>query len=103
MGINTQVSSDQSTVTITISGQFNAGVHREFRDAYKDQVKFPNKAAYIVDLSRTEYMDSSALGMLLLLHEFAGGASAKVTIKQPNQYIRDVLEIAKFDKIFTIA
>ena len=103
MGINSQISSDQNTLTIAISGQFNASVHREFRNAYKDQVKDPVKLSYIVDLSRTDYMDSAALGMLLLLHEYAGGPSAKVTIKQPNQYIRDILEIAKFDKMFTIA
>jgi anti-anti-sigma factor len=102
MGISTQVSSDQNCVTITISGQFNASVHREFRDAYKDKVKDPAKTTYIVDLSRTDYMDSAALGMLLLLHEYAGGSSAKVTIRQPNQYIHDILEIAKFDRMFTI-
>jgi anti-anti-sigma factor len=102
MGIISQVSSDQDSVTIGINGLFNAGVHREFRDAYKDKVENPAKAEFIVDLTQTEYMDSAALGMLLLLHEYAGGDHARVTIKNPNQNIRDILEIAKFDRIFTI-
>jgi anti-anti-sigma factor len=102
MGITSQVSSDQKSVTISISGLFNASVHREFRDAYKDKVDTPAKTEFIVDLSLTEYMDSAALGMLLLLHEYAGGDAARVIIKDPNPYIRDILEIAKFDKIFTI-
>ncbi|MBD3670683.1 MAG: STAS domain-containing protein [Gammaproteobacteria bacterium] len=102
MSIHTQVSQDPPTVTISISGQFNAMLHREFRDAYKGRLENPTKGHYIVDLGKTEYMDSAALGMLLLLHEYAGGKSARVTIRNANQFIRDVLEIAKFDKMFDI-
>jgi len=102
MGIITQVANDQSSVTISITGLFNANVHREFRNAYKDKVEAPTKTHFIVDLSNTDYMDSAALGMLLLLHEYAGGNAAKVSIKHPKQNIRDILEIAKFDRMFTI-
>jgi len=102
MGIISKVADDQSSVTISINGQFNASVHREFRNAYKDKVEVPAKTDFIVDLANTDYMDSSALGMLLLLHEYAGGDAAKVIIKQPKKTIRDILEIAKFDRMFTI-
>lgn len=102
MGIITQVSNDQTTVTIQISGQFNAGIHREFRDAYKDRVENPNKAHYIIDLGKTDYMDSAALGMLLLLHDYVGGGNSSITIRQANDTIRGILEIAKFDRLFQI-
>ena len=64
MSLSTTVSPDGSTVTIAISGRFDFGIHREFRNAYeKAEVKSANPK-YVVDLGGTEYMDSSALGML---------------------------------------
>ena len=47
-------------------------------------------------------MDSSALGMLLLLREFAGGDDADIQLVSPNAEIRNVLDIANFGKLFTI-
>lgn len=103
MSIHTAVSEEKKTVTINISGQFNATMHREFRDAYKDSVANPAGYSFIVNLAKTEYMDSSALGMLLLLKEHVGSDAKNVSITQANQTIRDILEIAKFDTLFTLS
>jgi anti-anti-sigma factor len=102
MSLTTQVSDDGSTVTIGISGRFDFGIHREFRNAYeKAETKSPDPK-YVVDLAGTEYMDSSALGMLLLLREHAGGDRSDVTIVNCRPVIREILDIANFDKLFTL-
>jgi len=102
MTINTTVSEEHKTVTINISGQFNASMHREFRNAYKDSVENPSNYRFIVNLAKADYMDSSALGMLLLLKEFVSNDKNNVTIAQAPAAIRDILEIAKFDTLFTL-
>ncbi|MEL6184454.1 MAG: STAS domain-containing protein, partial [Myxococcota bacterium] len=50
-------------VTIAISGRFDFNAHREFREAVK---AVSDGARCVVDLEKATYLDSSALGMLLL-------------------------------------
>ena len=52
----------------------------------------------MVDLSRTSYLDSSALGMLLLLRE----RCADVRVENASDDVRKVLEIANFQRLFEL-
>ena len=101
MTLTVHASQDNNEIQIRIDGRFDFSVHREFRDAYKGDGRSYQR--YVVDLSQTEYMDSSALGMLLLLREHAGGDSARVIIRNPTDGIRKILGIANFDKLFELA
>jgi anti-anti-sigma regulatory factor len=47
-------------------------------------------------------MDSSSMGMLLQLREYASDAEP-VTLLKPNDVVREILQIANFDKLFTIS
>jgi anti-anti-sigma regulatory factor len=47
-------------------------------------------------------MDSSALGMLLQLREFAGGNNHVIQITNADSNIRDILRIANFDKLMKV-
>ena len=100
MSIQTKTSTDGKELRITIQGRFDFEMHQEFRGAYRDTRGAGMR--YVVDLSRTEYMDSSALGMLLLLREHAGGESANVHITGASEGVRKVLDIANFGRLFTI-
>lgn len=99
MPVISKVSPDNKRVDIRVTGRFDFSVHREFRDAYRDAEP---DAEYCVDLTEAEYLDSSALGMLLLLHEHAGGQDGRVVLKVGAPQIRKILTIAKFDRLFTI-
>jgi HptB-dependent secretion and biofilm anti anti-sigma factor len=56
----------------------------------------------VVDFGRVDYLDSSALGMLLLLREKAEAAGKKVSLANLSGTVKQVLEIANFGKLFTI-
>jgi len=58
--------------------------------------------AYIVDLKDATYLDSSALGMLLLLRDHAGGETAHVRIVNCNPDVRKILTISNFEQLFNI-
>ncbi len=100
MSIQTRTSTDGSELRIAIHGRFDFDQHQDFRSAYRDTRGTGMR--YVIDLSQTEYMDSSALGMLLLLREHAGGDSADVRIVGASGGVRKVLDIANFGRLFTI-
>ena len=100
MGIATSLSDDKKSATLKVDGRFDFSLHNEFRKAYKDMGV--EGGEYVVDLGGTEYLDSSSLVMLLLLKEHAEGASSKVKITNANDEIREILNIASFDKLFAL-
>ncbi|OOZ38812.1 anti-anti-sigma factor [Solemya pervernicosa gill symbiont] len=99
MPITTTMAADNSTVNIAVSGRFDFNLHKDFREAYKQQ----DVKAYVIDLAGTEYMDSSALGMLLLLREHAGGDSSDIKIINANPEISKILTISNFHRLFNVS
>ena len=98
MTIESIVSSDGDNVTIRVIGRFDFSMLRNFRSAYTNNNDKP--MIVTVDLSQTEYMDSSALGMLLVLREFSEKMGGTVILYKPSDGIKDILDIAKFDSFF---
>ena len=56
----------------------------------------------VVDLKDATYLDSSALGMLLLLREHAGGDESDIRVVNSSPDVRKILGISNFDKLFDI-
>lgn len=100
MTIDSQLSSNGEELVIRVSGRFDFRAHQEFRDAYEHLAAAPQR--YRVDLSEASYLDSSALGMLLLLRDHAGGDRAQVQIVNCNPDVRKILAISNFEQLFTI-
>lgn len=100
MSITSTTADDGSTVTISIEGKFDFQLYDDFRKSYVDTVGAG--VQYIVDLSAADYLDSSALGMLLLLREHAGGDTAKVSILNSSLDVKKILDVANFSKLFEI-
>jgi len=56
----------------------------------------------IVDFSGLTYMDSAGLGLLLTLRERARTAGVASVLRTPVGAVRDMLQLARFDTLFTI-
>ncbi len=100
MSVTAKTSDDKKTIDIHVAEQFDYSAHQSFREAYRF-VNHPG-TLFRVDLSKATYMDSSALGMILLLKEHADSLSGKVVLFQPNSAVNKILSIAKFDQFVTI-
>lgn len=100
MTISTQLSEENNELTINVEGRFDFSAHQDFRSAYEDVDDAPEH--YAVDMSNTTYLDSSALGMLLLLRDHAGGDSASIRITNCNDDVRKILVISNFGRLFSI-
>lgn len=101
MPITSQPSADGQELTIVIRGRFDFASHQEFRDAYERVNVTPKR--YRIDLSNTTYLDSSALGMLLLLRDHAGGDSAQISLVNCSGDVRKILAISNFEQLFQIS
>lgn len=97
-----RVTRAEGGATIAMSGRFDFGAHRAFRDAYEQLLQQPDIRSIEINLTSVEYMDSSALGMLLLLHERAEACNKSVALCKPNATVSQILDIANFGKLFTI-
>jgi anti-anti-sigma factor len=86
-------------VRISPVGRFDFNSHRDFREAYQ---KHGPSVHYLIDMRATDYIDSSALGMLLLLREHAGGEKSRITIANPRPEVRSIFSVANFEKLFAI-
>ncbi len=102
MPLTVRVSETNNAVMIYITGRFDFNLHRDFRHAYEDVQQRLPKPAFTIDLGGTEYMDSSALGMLLLLREYAGGDQAAVSIINARPEVKKILDIANFNRLFKL-
>ncbi|WP_017939562.1 STAS domain-containing protein [Zestomonas thermotolerans] len=101
MAISSQLSSDGQELTISIQGRFDFSLHQAFRDAYERADIRPRR--YVIDLEGTNYLDSSALGMLLLLRDYAGGDDALISLINCNPDVRKILGISNFGQLFQIS
>lgn len=86
---------------IQLQGRFDFNSHREFREAV-DAALAASAKEIQVDLGGVEYLDSSALGMLLMLRDKAKGAGHEVSLAHCTGPVKQVLDIANFGKLFAI-
>ena len=91
------------TARLVLNGRFDFSSHREFRNACDEALKTPEIKEIEADFSRVDYLDSSALGMLLLLREKAQNANLKVSLTNCTGLVQQVLDVANFQRLFTIS
>jgi len=99
MPVTSEVSTDDNTTTIKISGRFDFAVQNEFRDCYYNATP-GEKMKFIINMSGANYMDSSALGMLLMMREYLGGNAANISIINCSPDIKNILTVANFQSLF---
>jgi len=100
MSLKKHVSSDEKTVTITIDGMFDLSLQSDFRKAYEESGR---SVHYIIDLRDTDYMDSSAFGMLLVFKDYVGGEHADISIVNTSEDLKRSFSMLQFDRMFNVS
>ena len=97
MAVTVKKGTDDFHSVIAVDGRFTFDV-RDQCLAVIDAVP-PRARRITIDLTRTEYLDSAALGMLIRAREKFKGAQLglKVKAKSPAS---EILEVANFHKMF---
>jgi len=78
--MQTQVRTHAGIAKIVLEGRFDFGSHRDFKTSYETPLGASDVRELEIDMGGVEYLDSSALGMLLILRERAGATNKRVAI-----------------------
>lgn len=100
MSVKRELSEDGTNLVIELGDKFDFREVQDFRQAYMDDVE--NVTKVVVDLRATEYMDSSALGMLLNMQKTLASHVENFSIVNCRPQITKILKISRFDKKFNI-
>jgi len=100
MALTCDSDADGQCITLHVTDRFDFSVHRSFHEACLAR---PRARSYMIDLEGVASMDSSALGMLLLLREHAGGDEADIRVVSASTELRNTFRVAGLDRLITVA
>ena len=101
--MQTTVLMDADKAIVKLVGRFDFNTHRDFRSAYEQLLADTGICSVTVDFSSVDYLDSSALGMLLMLRDRLSSANKEVMLSGVRGNVKQVLDIANFNKLFQIS
>lgn len=96
------VTKNEGVADVRLAGRFDFNAHREFRAAYEPLMTDAAVRSVNIDMGGVEYLDSSALGMLLMLRDKAAAANKALALVNIPAPVKQVLDIANFGKLFRI-
>lgn len=96
--VSVEVDASKQEVLLQVEGAFDFNLHKSFSEGFRSA---PYRR-YVVDLVQTTYLDSSALGSLLQLKEFAESRGGSVEVVAAGGLVQDTLEMAHFDRILKV-
>lgn len=88
--------------TIVLPAKFDFSYHKNFTDQYAKALEVDTTSPLELDFSSVEYIDSAALGMMVLLKKKAEAKNREVHIVNAYGAALDVLNIANFKNLFVI-
>ena len=86
--------------TISLEKNFDFEGHNDFRTLLKEAFA-KNSNKIVLDFSKVEYMDSSALGMLMLAKHESESNNCTVELINVHDFSEKILRTVEFDKLFT--
>jgi anti-anti-sigma factor len=90
---------DNGSLVITLRGKFTFADNPLFREVL-DRIGRPESQRVVFQMQNVEFIDSAALGMLLLAHEEAKRREKDVCIANANGHVKRILDMARFDQFF---
>ena len=100
MSLDREFTDDGKELTIYLEEKFDFGKVQDFRLAYSEGSE--GVISIVINLQKTEYMDSSALGMLLNMQKSVSDSVTSFKITHCRPQVLKILQIARFEKKFNI-
>ncbi len=100
MEIRSSYQNQGKVLVVDVGTKFDFSKVEDFRNAYGELNA--DVSHITIDLSRTEYMDSSALGMLLNMQKSLAERELTYSIENARPQVAKILKISRFDKKFEI-
>ena len=95
----TQGTDDGKTI-IRLDGRFDFGTRKSFKETM-DRLAEERKPV-VLDLEKVTFVDSSALGLLVICHQNFKNKNATFYLVNPQTYVKQVLDLANIGKMIPI-
>lgn len=93
---------DPRTDVLHLEGVFAFDYHKVFREATQPLLESPTTRDIRIDLSGLSYLDSSSLGLLLLLRDQTMARKIKVILLNPSPTVAKIFAVVQFSNYFEI-
>lgn len=85
---------------LRLPNRFDYSFHRQFGELYAPLIDRATCKELVLDFTQVEYLDSSALGMMVLLQKKFLSHNKKVKIKGARGATDEILKMANMQKLF---
>lgn len=92
---------DEKTYQVKLLGKFTFFDHSDFKHIL-EHIKEARYDTVNIDFSEVSFIDSAALGLLLLLRDETEKINTKVTLYRPQGQVKKMLDVSRFEEIFSI-
>lgn len=99
--MNIQVSNDNDTIYVTVSGRLFVNESTILREKMLEQIKLGNHH-FLFDFSGLNAIDSSGLGVLVSIHKRVKEREGSLVIKGLNGEVKNIFELTRLTKVFEI-
>lgn len=90
---------NQSAV-ISVPSRFDFRLMQDFRVTADHVINRGTGSEIVVDLTRTDYLDTAGMGMLLVLRDRARAGGKAVVLAHATGAVKESLEVANFGTLF---
>lgn len=84
---------------VSLPSRFDYSYHKQFYDVCTEYLNKDEVKEIILDFMHVEYMDSSALGMLVMMQKKTSNLMKKIKIKNARGATEEILKMANIQKL----
>jgi len=92
---------ERGAVVLELEGRFDFSARREFKETI-DRAQEGEARRLILDLGGLTFIDSSALGMLVVAHQNIKLKQGQICLVNPQSYVRQILDLANVPKMIPV-
>ncbi|MCH1930142.1 STAS domain-containing protein [Shewanella sp. A25] len=91
-----------NVIVISLPERFDFYYHKKFTSDYQRAFTDVGVNQLVLDFSRVLYIDSSALGMMVLLHRKALEKKISTSIRGLHGQAEDIIKIANMERLYRV-
>ncbi len=85
---------------LRLPSRFDYSHHRQFSDSYAPYIDNDSIKEVVLDFSHVEYLDSSALGMMVMMQKKITAKGKTVKVNGARGATEEILKMANMQKLF---
>jgi anti-anti-sigma factor len=93
-------------IIVRVTGRVDESTWVAFGTGLSEAIQLARQASLatiVIDLATLEYMSSRGLRALTVAKREGDEAGATISLASPNEVMREILAISRYDKLFTIS